>query len=579
MSFDALTMAAIAAELEQTVLGGRVQRVVQTSRLSIGLEIYAGRQRHQLLASAHPLHARVHLSEVKPTRDPKARSPFLLHVRRRLRGARLKGIDVPALERILFLRFEHPKLPADEQENTFVIEIMGRRSNLILVDQETLVLDCIKRVTPQMSAARPMLPHQRYGLPPEQIKADPRGFDPQALARELAGLQPDTRLWQALVNLFRGVSPLLAREVVYRACGHSDVRVGEACAADRLTGELDGLWSLAVSGRWQPCLLLVEGRPVSYAPYPLTHTAEGEAPPVATISQTLDRFYASYEPLSGHRQTRQILLEAIGRQQERLRKRLSAVEDELARAGRAEELRRKGEWLLAYQNQVSPGQSLLSVEGMEITLDPKLTPVENAQAHFAAYKKAKQAGRTLPQRAEETRQGLAWLEEMAALVHLAETYDEIAFLGAELEEAGVHPVHPRVPRRRTSLPPRTFRSSDGFVILVGRNAHQNEQISLRRANRHDLWFHARDRPGAHVVVKTEGRPVPQKTLEEAASLAAHFSQGRDETRVTVNYTECRHLRRIGSTRPGLVRYDRERTLNVVPSPLPQNEIDDESTTS
>jgi predicted ribosome quality control (RQC) complex YloA/Tae2 family protein len=306
---------------------------------------------------------------------------------------------------------------------------------------------------------------------------------------------------------------------------------------------------------------------------------EGEAHPVATISQTLDRFDASHEPLSGHRQTRQILLEAIGRQQERLRKRLHAVEDELARADRAEELRRKGEWLLAYQNQVSPGQSLLSVEGMEITLDPKLTPVENAQAHFAAYKKAKQAGRILPQRVEETRQGLAWLEEMAALVHLAETYDEIAFLGAELEEAGVHPAHPRVPRRKASLPPRTFRSSDGFVILVGRNAHQNEQISLRRANRHDLWFHTRDRPGAHVVVRTDGRPVPKKTLEEAASLAAHFSQGRDETRVTVVYTECRHLRRITSARPGLVRYDREQTLNVAPSRLPQKETDDDSTTS
>lgn len=567
MTFDSLTMAAVAAELEQTILSGRVQRVVQTSPLSIGLQIYARRQRYHLVVSAHAQHARVHLTEAKPTADPEAKSPFLLHLRRRLRGARLEQAEVPSLERILRMHFFHPKLPAAEQHNTLIAEIMGRRSNLILVDQEQLVLDCIKRVTPQMSPARPMLPRQRYRPPPQQDKADPRSEDPRAIVQGLAGLGPETPLWQTLVNLYRGVSPLLAREIVFRACGRTDAQLSDLCTPERLAEEMTVLWSLPASDGWEPCLILLKGRPIHYSPYTLTHTTEGEIQRVSSISQALDRFYASHEPLFGHQQTRQVLLEAIDGQRERLRKRLQAVEKELARAGDAEGLRRKGEWLLAYQSQVSPGQDLLSVEGIEIPLDPHLSAVENAQVYFVAYKKAKKAARTLPKRAQETRQALAWLDELSTLVLLSESHDELTSLAAELAEAGIHPPRLRLPHRTASLPPRTFRSGDGFTILVGRNARQNEQISLRRARPNDLWFHARGRPGAHVVLVTENRAVPPETLAEAASLAAYYSQGRNETRVAVDYTECRHLRRITSTRPGHLRYDHERTLHVAPTSL------------
>jgi predicted ribosome quality control (RQC) complex YloA/Tae2 family protein len=569
--FDALTMAALAAELERTILGGRVQRALQTSPLSIGLEIYAQHRRSQLLASADAQNARVHLAEGRLTRDPQALSPFLLHLRRRVRGAILQRIETPALERILFLHFRHPALPPDEQEITLVVEVMGRHSNLILLDGAGLVIDCIKRVTPQMSTVRPVLPRQLYRLPPGQAKMDPRAVSPDGLGRALAGLARTTLLWQALVHLYRGVSPLLAREIVYRACGQTDAAVGGSHPLDRLASVLGEFWTRVESGHWEPCLALEDGRPAACAPYLLTHRPDWEIRTYTEISPALEQYYVARQPLGGHQQLRQVLRQAIARRKERLQKRLAALQDELDRANQAEELRQKGEWLLAYQHQIAPGQTQFCLEGLVITLDPQRSPLENAQTYFAAYRKAKHARRDQPQRIEETSQALAWLAEMTALVDTAESYDEIATLARELAEAGVLSIRPTAPYRKTALPPRTFRSRDGYTILVGRNARQNEELSLRRARPRDLWLHARGRPGAHVIVLTEGRPVPATTVEQAAALAAYYSQGRNENRVAVDCTECRYVHRAASGYPGLVHYEHERTLTVAPAqPLLEN---------
>lgn len=564
MYYDALTLAAVAAEFHQTILGGRVQRVVQSGPLSIGLELYARHRRFQLVASADPQHARVHLSEAKVTRDPQARSPFLLHLRKRLRGAILQEIERPPLERILHLRFYHHRLSPEEQINTLVIETMGRYSNLILIDQQEIVLDCVKRVTPQMSPARPMLPQQRYEPPPPQIKADPRRVTVEGLRRALAGLDPGLSLQRALVNLYRGVSPLLAREIVHRTCGDVGISLADDYDPDRLAETLATFWSLPQSDGWEPCLAIEDGRPAAYAPYLLTHRPEWQIEPMPTTNQALNRYYAQQQPLTDHHQMRQRLQEAIEQHREKLETRLDTLDEELARADQVQALRRKGEWLLAFQHLVSPGQTLLEVEGLAIELDPQRSPVENAQAYFAQYRKAKQARRTLPYRIEETKQSLAWLEEMDTLLEIAEDYDDLASLARELEKARVLTRPSGPPHRKSALPPRTFYSEDGFTILVGRNARQNETITFNRAQPYDLWLHARDRPGAHVVLITGGEPVPPRTLEQAAALAAYYSQGRHETKVNVDYTECRYVRRAAPSRPGLVRYDHQKTLIVVP---------------
>jgi predicted ribosome quality control (RQC) complex YloA/Tae2 family protein len=567
MYYDALTMAAVSAELQSTVLSGRVQRVIQSSPLSIGLEIYAQRQRFQLLASAHPETGRVHLLEEKPTRDPQAQSPLLLHLRRRIRGSSLQKIESPPLERILFLHFFHPKMPLGEQHNTLIIEVMGRHSNIILRDAAGIVLDCIKRVTPQMSSVRPMLPNQHYQLPPKQIKADPRQVTPEGLKRALSSLKDSIPLDRALVNLYRGISPLLGREIVFRACGEASIKVAEIDDPECLVDELATFWSWSEATAVEPCLATEGDQPVACAPYQITHQPNWQIHPMPAISQALHKYYSFQRPLTGHQQTREILQKAINQHREQLRKQMEALEEERNKADQSEELRQKGEWLLAFQHLLKPDQSLLEIEGLAIEVDPDKSPVENAQAYFAAYRKAKQALKILPVRIEETEQSLAWIQEVSTMLELAENYDEIAMLATELEEAGILTRRRDTPHRKAALPPRSFQSEDGFTILVGRNAGQNETLSLRRARPHDLWFHARGLSGAHVIVITRGQPVPERTIEQAAALAAYYSQGRNESRVAVDYTECRHVRRTAPSRPGLVRYKYERTLFVTPERL------------
>ncbi len=572
MDVDSLTVAAVAAELEEMVVGGRVQRVLQSGPLTIALEVYARHHRRYLLLSADSERARVHLQEKRPTRDPRVQSPLLLHLRRRLVGATLRDVRSLPRERILLLHFFHPKMPPEEQENTLIVEVMGRRSNLILRDAEGIVVDCIKRVTPRMSPARPMLPRQRYIPPPEQVKADPRAVTAVSLQQALAGLDADTPLWRGLVHLYRGVSPLLAREVVFRAGGRPEMAIGEPFDPERLAGELGAFWDPARPAE-PPCLALEGGRPVAFAPYRITHRPDWEVRPVERISQAIAQYFAHLHPLSGHEQTRSILREAIARQRQEWQRRLQALQAARERAGQADALRRKGEWLLAFQHQIPPGQRVFQVEGEEIELDPQKSPLENAQAYFAAYHKARQAEQVVPARMEETVASLDWLAEVEALLEVAETYDELALLAGELEEAGVLGPERRTPRRQAGLKPRTFRSSDGLTILVGRNARQNEDLSLRRARPDDLWFHARGVAGAHVILLTEGRPAPPQSLEEAASLAAYYSRARDERRVAVDYTECRHLRRATPHHPGLLRYKKERTLYVTPARLQETEED------
>ncbi|MGC8873383.1 MAG: Rqc2 family fibronectin-binding protein [Chloroflexia bacterium] len=573
MFYDALTAHAVVAELRRTIRGGRVQHVVQSGPLTLGLEIYAGHRRHYLVASAHPENARLHLVQAKPSRDPRAQSPLLLHLRKRLVGAYLEEVTAWPLERVIEMTFRHPGLPPEEQVNHLIVEVMGRQSNILLVDADQCIVDAIKRVTPRMSPARPVLPRTPYRPPPPQLKLDPRTVTAPTLEGALSGVRTDLPLWQALVHLFRGVSPLLAREVCHRAGLGDDLPISEFRGTEELAAALRDAWQPTATGEWEPCLALAlkeagpgGPRPLAYAPYRLSHRSDWLVEPRESISEALEQYYAWEEPVADHAPSRRLLLEAIARQQEKLQNRLEALRREQAREAEAERLLQMGQLILAYQRQVNPGQETLRVEGLEIPLDPHRTLVENAQAYFHAYRKARQAGERTRALIQEAELEMDWLAQMGALVREAETFDELALLSGEIAEAGLLPQDQIGGRRKTALPPRAFLTEDGFRVLVGRNARQNEELTFRRARPHDLWLHARTRPGAHVLLLTEGRTPSPQAIEFAAGLAAYYSDGRNEAAVEVDVTECRYVRRLTSRHPGLVRYTHERTLRVRPQP-------------
>lgn len=556
MYFDVLTTAAMADELNATLTGGRVQDVVLVDPLSLGLEVYAGHERRYLLLSAQAGHPRVHLLHERPRRGPDTPVPILLLLRKYVRGARLARVAQPGFERILALEFQ-----TEGGLLTLLAEIMGRRSNIILLASDGTVMEAIKRVTPEQSR-RPVLPRQPYIPPPPLEKPGAASLTPGRLAALLA--KAEGPLWRRLVESVAGMSPLLAREVVFRSAG--DAAAGEAAPADLLAVSRSLLVDLPESHGWHPTVGLAGGQVMAYAPYELTHLDGYQAMP--TVSAAIEAFVAAQGALDPYGTARARVAQALSAARERELRRRAAIERDLRSEQELNALREAGEWILAYATQIAPRQEVLEVEGLDgkplrIALEKERSPVENAQRYFKEYEKAKAAAQEGPRRLAEVDRALARLAQLESDLQLAENRAEIDQVRAELAEGGYVRSRRRLPGGKPAGP-RRFETPEGFVIWVGRSSRQNAMV-LERAAPTDLWFHARGVPGGHVILVTGGRPVPEELVQRVAALTAYYSAARGESRVPVDVTERRHVRPIPKAGPGQVTYRGERTLSVAPA--------------
>jgi predicted ribosome quality control (RQC) complex YloA/Tae2 family protein len=562
MYFDALTTACVADELRKTILGGRVQDVLLVDNLSVGLEIYAQQQRHYLLASAHAELGRLLLSSEKLRRGVDRQTGLLFLLRKYARGAIIGTIEQPPFERILRLEFDHHEWGCSD----LMIEIMGRHSNIILVDATAQVLDAVKHVTPAMSPARPVLPNQAYSPPPPQAKLPPSELTEYRLRQILAEHEPNDQLWRVLVRGLMGMSPLLAREIAFRALGQPRTRLAQV---ERLTPILEAIRELLApleSGQWQPTAVMEDGEPVVYAPYALTHRGEVEAMP--SISQAIEAYTAAAASADPYAAAKRPVRQAIENARGRLEARRASLARSMEEAAEAEQWREWGEWILAYAHTAEPGQSELVADtgegqALHIPLDPQLSAVDNAQAYFARYRKAQRAEKQIPRQLRQAKLALRDLDQLETDLDLAASRPEIEEVRSVLVEAG-HLRSQKRPRGMQRSQPLSLTSPDGLSVLIGRNSRQNDEVTFRRASGDDWWFHARGVPGAHVIVRTEGGALPERTMHQAAELAAYFSRLRGEADVLVDYVQRSHVRRIPGGAPGLVTYSQEQTIRVPP---------------
>lgn len=583
--FDAITLVAIVDELRATLLGGRIQHVLLPNQLSIALEIYAAHKRHYLMLSAHPRFARMHLSTTKPSRGLDTHTPLLLLLRKYVKGGRIIDIQQPELERIAMLSIvkgpqlrnyapdSEPTLIQDEDEDEdqldenlrceLIVEIMEQRSNIVLVSDDNIILGSVRRVTHQMSR-RAILPREPYELPPAQDKRDPR----QANAASIQALSQDTAtasmtLARALVTHFRGLSPLAAREIAFRATGSAEQRLHEELPWDMIAAHVQELWS----ADWSPSLVLADGEPQAYAAYTLSHMPGAQA--VASMSAALDSYYAAREHVTKHQQRRDSLIARLNELRERLERQHSALSGQLEQARGLENLRWEGEMIYAYIHSIQPRQTEVLVEDSNagqrsIALNPERSAVENAQERFRAYDKAKSAIEGVPERLREVELRLQGLDEMITMVGLADGFETLESLTDEAAELGYLPAAPGKRKRARAGMPLRIQSSDGLTMYVGRSASQNEMTTFKLGAPSDIWLHTRSIPGAHVIIKSMGRDVPQSTLEEAAGLAAYFSKARNERSVEVDYAQRSQVRRIKDGPLGMVSYHAQATLRVTP---------------
>jgi predicted ribosome quality control (RQC) complex YloA/Tae2 family protein len=574
MHFDALTLAAVADELRQTLQSGRVQQIVLPDEQSIGLEIYAERQRHYLLLSAHPQASRIHLMGQKLRRGVEKETPMLLLLRKYVRGALLDGIELPiSYERVLNLHFDHP----EHGRNTLVIEPMGRLSNLLLLDAVGTIRAVLSPVPPGENAERVLLPKRPYAFPPPQNKVSPLDDGSENYyERFKLALNSDIKLWKALMSGVAGISPTLAREIAWRTAEDENANVDDIDLLAVLE-TVQSLWHLPESKQWRPGIAVDdEGIVEAFAPYELHFL--GDFVPSASISEAIAQFYGekkrdtagAKDAYAGIRKSVAALLKDA---KTRIERQLSALSVDEPAPGEPALLRTQAEWLMALSSQIEPGQRELVIpledSILTVQLDERLTPVEQAERLFDRAAKLARAAEIIPIRRAELEADLSFIEQLQSDLTLAENQPEIVAVREELRAAGYLRVRPR--RQRSTTPDRShplrFLSPDGFTIVVGRNARQNELVTFGEANADDLWLHIRDLPGAHVVIRNGGQALSEETISAAAQLAAYFSSQRGERAVPVAVTQRRFVTRMAGGRPGQVHFRNEETI-IVPATMP-----------
>ncbi|MBI3964083.1 MAG: NFACT family protein [Chloroflexi bacterium] len=564
MAFDSLTTAAVADELREHAVGSRVEKLFLIDDLTIGLELYGRSGKRWLLATAHAQQARIHFVPKRLARATDRVTPFLLLLRKYVRGGRLIGIEVPQWERVIAIDVQK----RDEEElleSRLIVEIMGRHSNLILTNRSGMILDALKRVGPKQSRHRTIQPHDQYQPPPPQAKLAPDEVRVEDCTRLLTKAPDRTAVWQALVGAVTGLSPLAAREVVYRATGNANTTTGEVMATTALCQELTELFGQARAGRWEPTLALDNGTPVAFAPFRLTQLADTAAQ--ASISAAIAAYYAEERrpaagPAEGDKSDLRRLIAGL---RERVQRRADSLQRELAEAEDIERLRLQGEYLLGFAHSLEPGQMQIEVDGLVIPVDPERSPIEQAQELFKEYHKAKGAAAEVPRRLEAARNELSYLDQALTFLDLATSPGEIRALRSELlDVTGKKASKGRGGKSGTRA--QRIVTSDGYEVLVGKNGRQNDEVTFGKGAPEDIWLHARGVPGAHVVVRTGGREPKEATLREAAAIAAYFSQARGAGQVAVDYTQRRYVRKVPGGAPGLITYRNERTLSVAPQP-------------
>lgn len=558
-SFDSVVLAAIAREIEN-VVGGRIVHVAQPAAEEIQLSIRRGHAMTNLLCSIHPRWARVHLTAHRSGSEPQP-TPFCQMLRRRLDRARLITVTQPAFDRALTLGFE-----TVEGRLALVIEIMGRRSNLILV-QEGIITGSLKPVPRSKSSVREVLPGRPYTAPPRD-RPTPLELTPEALSERLAGSADP--LPSGLAAAVLGVSPVMARELAVRSGLDPDRSAAEqADAGKRLWPHLQELVAVVGGGRFEPILYLAGTEPVGFAPFRFVHAEHLQAMPVAHMSDAVDAVAARWSTQSRLDEQRAALLAVVTAALERMARAKAELQHAAAEADQGGVMKEYGELLLAYASQVPTGASEVTVPGYDgspvtISLDPTLSPIENAQRIFKRYGKLRAARPTIARRLRQIEIETAYLESVGTMIEHASSPDDLVDLRRELVEEG-HLRARGMPARPSSAPgPRAFRLSTGETVLVGRTNRENDHLTFRVAAPDDLWLHARGVPGAHVILKLNGREPTGDAVRQAAAIAAHFSRARGSARVAVDITQRRHVRKPRGSKPGMVVYERERTLHVTP---------------
>ena len=573
MALDGAFLYAVKNELTQ-LIGGRVEKVFQPSREEIVIFIRTRQGSKKLFISANAGSARVHLTEKQPD-NPQTPPMFCMLMRKRLGSGKLAAIRQDGLERILFLDFECINELGDPVTVTLACEIMGRCSNLVIIGENGRIIDSIKRVDEDMSRERLVLPGMQYELPPRDDRLNFLTAEPEEIISRLRGTNP-AELSKALIRIFEGISPILAREWTYFA-GR-----GAYLQSDTIDGDfLDRLLYIVKKSKQQ----LTSGE----CCFSVASTKEGllkdfsfirlnqfgnlmMTKELASASELLDYFYYERDRAVRTKQRANDLFKLLVNLTERTSRRISAQREELAACAEKEHFKLCGDIISANMYAVQKGDTSLTADNfyaegcpkITIDLDGRKTPSQNAQRYYNEYKKCVTAEGMLKVQIEKGEEELQYLDSVFDALTRADSENDIIQLRLELREQGYIKASGNKAKPPKALPPLEYRSTDGYTILVGRNNHQNDQLTMKFAEKSDIWLHTQAITGSHVIIVTDGEMPPDKTSEEAAISAAYNSKGRGSNLVPVDYCLAKFVKKPSGAKPGKVIFTNYKTAFVKP---------------
>jgi predicted ribosome quality control (RQC) complex YloA/Tae2 family protein len=569
MALDAALLELTARELKQRLADARIDKIFEPTHDEVVLHLRTRTENHRLLVSARSGSARVCITQ-ETFENPAAPPSFCMLLRKHFSGGRLVDVRVIPGERIAFFDFACTNEMGDSVCNTLAAELMGRYSNIVLV-QDGKILDALKRVDFEASAVRQLLPGLPYTLPPKPDRPLLMQAPPQTLASLCA--QKDMPVADALMKATGGCGPAVCREVAFRAFGTEEVYAAAMTEAQRtaLAARLEELQTVWRANGTPTAVVSVEGRPVEFSFVPLHQYGDTcSLVPYESCSALLEGYYAAKDKAERLRQRSKDLAKTVKNLYERAQRKLAARRAEQQESAQSGHLRVWGELLMANLWALHKGDRAAAVtnyytgETENIPLDVRLSPTANAQKYFKEYKKKQTAAKVLRQLIEESQAEVAYLETVLYEVGQAEGEAALAEVREELRTGGYLKRSRQKEKKQKPADFIRYRSSEGFVILVGRNNMQNEKLTLKTARGRDVWFHVKNAPGSHVVVLCEGLEVPNRTKTEAAILAAYHSSQNGGAKVPVDYTFVKHIRKTGGLRPGMVLYDIYETAYVTP---------------
>ena len=562
MAFDGVTIANVVSELKKELVGGRLYKIAQPEEDELLLTIKHPGGQKRLFLSAEASLPLLYLTETnKPS--PMTAPNFCMLLRKHLQNGRITDISQPGLERIVHMEIEHLDEMGDLRHKTLIVEIMGKHSNIIFCDENGIIIDSIKRISAAVSSVREVLPGKPYFVAETQNKLDALHTDRDSFRNALAARpQP---VFKAIYGSYTGISPILAQELCHEAAidGESSTAALSDSDYDRLYQVFEGMAERIREERFSPNIAYRNGKPVEFCALPLTlydyegcHTVSYDS-----MSVLLEKYYKEKNTLTRIRQKssdlRRIVQTALERNIKKYDLQLRQIKDTEKR----ETYRIYGELLNTYGYDASPGAKSLEAlnyytnETIVIPLDPTLSATENAKKYFEKYGKLKRTFEALGDLTKEVKAEIDHLESISTALDIAMFEEDLAQIKEELTESGYIRRKGNARKQKITSKPYHYISSDGFHMYVGKNNYQNDELTFKIATGNDWWFHAKQMPGSHVIVRLgNAEELPDRTFEEAARLAAYYSKGRGQDKVEIDYIQKKHVKKPNGAKPGFVVY-------------------------